>query len=94
MDYRYEIPSETNYRNYTIPFPVLDLDPDGFTADEATGDAICEDVLEEAGLIAAPQWDTYGADGGMRLLYWDNEEDAENDDGYNAMGQILKTPED
>jgi hypothetical protein len=92
MTYKYEIPSETNFRNYTVDEAVTDLDPDGFTTDESTGDSICEDVLSEAGLIAAPQWDTYGADGAMRLLYWESEEDADNDDGANAMGQIVKTP--
>lgn len=90
--YKYEIPADTNFRNYTVYDEVTDLDPDGFIADEATGDSICEDVLAAAGLVASPQWDTYGADGAMRLLYWATEEDADNDAGANAMGQIVKTP--
>ena len=90
--YRYEIPSETGFRNFTVEDEVLDLDPDGFIADEGTGDFIVESVLESNGLIFAEQWDTHGTDGAMRLLYWATEEDADNDDGANAMGQVLKTP--
>lgn len=92
MNYKYEIPSETSFRNYTVNETVTGLDPDGFIADEVIGDGICEDVLEKAGLVAAPEWDTYGTGGAMRLLYWASEEDAENDAGAKAMGQIVKTP--
>jgi len=91
-NYKYELPSETGFRNYTVEASVTDLDPDGFIADESTGDDICQEVLESNDLVIAPQWDTYGSDGAMRLLYWESEEAAENDDGSNAMGQIVKTP--
>ena len=92
MGYRYEIPSDTGYRNYVVDDDVQDLDPDGFVSDESTGDEICERVLEAANLVFAPQWDAHGPDGAMRLLYWETEEDAEDDAGANAMGQIVKTP--
>jgi len=86
LKYRYELPGETGFRNYTVYASVTDLDPDGFTADESTGDDICQDVLGENDLIAAPQWDTYGSDGAMRLLFWASEEDAKDDDGRAPHG--------
>jgi len=92
MKYRYEIPSNTNFRNYTVDDVVDDLDPDGFVADEVTGDGLCDAVLDYADFIYAEQWDEIGTDGAMRLLYWESEEDADNDDGANALGQITKTP--
>lgn len=88
MNYRYEIPSDTHFRNYTIEEAVTDLDPDGFTGDEITGDAICESILDDAGLTYPDQWDRLGSDGAMRLLYWASDNDA----GANAMGEIVKTP--
>lgn len=93
MKYRYEIPSDTNYRNHTIRGTVEDLDPDGFVAEEEIGDVIVNDILDEVeGIVSAEQWDDLGPDGAKRLLYWDSELAAEDDDGARATEQITKTP--
>jgi hypothetical protein len=88
--YKFTFPSETNFRQYTVYQEVEDLDPDGFSADAATGDDIIEDIAANNDLVIADQWDTYGQDGAERLLVWESEEDADNDDGANAICQIIR----
>lgn len=89
--YRFEIPAQTGYRNYTVSQTVTDLDPDGFVADAGTGDEIIEAIAESNDLVLGG-WDTYGAGGAERMLVWDSEEAAQNDDGQRAMCQITRTP--
>ncbi len=88
--YTYTIPAETGFRNLTVSADVLDLNPDGFTADNETAREILEELAEANGLVLADEWDTYGSDGDERMLVWASEEDAENDAGERALCQIIR----
>ena len=88
----YTIPAETGFRILTIDAAVEELTPDGFTADTDTAADILAELAEQNGLVLADEWDTYGADGAERLLVWDSEDAAANNDGSRAIGQILREP--
>ena len=93
--YRYEFPSESQFRDYIVDEKIDQLDPDGFVADEATGDLIADAVIRFAGLFSTGEFEgpreTAGEPGRQRMLFWATEEDSENDSGENALGEITKT---
>ena len=50
---------------------------------------VAEEILE--GNVIAEDWNTWGYDG-RRKLVWASDQDADGDDGANAMAEIVQRP--
>ena len=89
--YQYEFSGDAigPYRQHTIYQTIEALDPDGFISDGQTGDTII-DAIEWGDMYVLEDWQDAG-ENKQRRLVWENESASENDDGYNAIGEITRT---
>lgn len=86
-------------KSYTIEFNGSGESCEGHFSNDTEAKSWLKTVLEARGydvseLFECPDWDADGTndDGELcwRLLYWENETDAENDPGVNAICQLCK----
>lgn len=82
-------------KSYVIEFNGSGEVSEGFFSNDREAVAWAETVLETRGFdlseIVSGEWDAHGADG-FRLLFWANEETAQNDAGQNAICQLVNNP--
>ena len=89
--YRYTFDADLRFWDYGHPeYMMSERHNDCMTEFETIGDVICSDFLQFRGFIPSEDWDNYGSEGGQRLLYWESDEDANNDPGVRAAGQVTR----